>query len=325
MRIGFVTAAIAALSIIGAGLNVAHAQTYPSRYIRIITPYGPGGTADIMARRVGHILSEAWGQPVVVENKPGASGMIGAEAVAKAPPDGYTLLASYVTEIAVAPSLFTKIPYDPMKDLAPVALTTLTPMILVMTPSISAKSLKEFIALAKAKPNAFAYASAGYGSPAHLAGELLLLRAGIQLTHVPYKGGGQALIDTISGQTAFFFSSMPSAMPHIASGRLLGVAVSTDRRSAAAPDVPTVAEVGGFDFDIGAWNGLFAPAGTPKEIIQKLNAVVTRDLMTPEMREKLLVEGGEPRDWSAERFREFVISETRKFAQLIRDARIKPE
>ncbi len=305
--------------------GAAYAQTYPSKPIRIITPYNPGGTADIMARLVGQKLTEAWGQPVVVENKAGASGMIGADAVAKAAPDGYTLLAAYVTEIAIAPSLFTKVPYDSNKDLAPVALTALTPMILVMTPSIPAKNLKEFIALAKSKPKEFAYASAGNGSPAHLAGELLLRAGGMQLTHVPYKGGGQALTDTLAGQTALFFSSMPSAMPHVKSGRLRAVAVSTAKRSSAAPDVPTVAEAGGFEFDIGAWNGLFAPAGTPKDIINKVNAVVVRGFMMPEMREKLLREGAEPTDWSADRFRDFVVAETAKFAKVIKDAGVRAE
>ncbi len=325
MRLRSIATVAAFALALGTTIGTAHAEDYPTKYIRIVTPYGPGGTADIMARRVGKILADAWGQSVVVENKPGASGMIGTEAVAKAAPDGYTLLAAYVTEIAVAPSFFSKIQYQPLRDLAPVALTALTPMILVMTPSIPAKSLQEFVSLAKAKPNGYAFASAGYGSPAHLAGELLLLRTGIQLTHVPYKGGGQALMDTISGQTAFFFSSMPSAMPHITSGRLRGIAVSTSQRSAAAPDVPTVAEVGGFDFDVGAWNGLFAPAGTPSEIISKLNAAVTHGLMKPEIRKQLLSEGAEVTDWSADRFREFVKGEIMKFDKLIKDAHVKTE
>ncbi len=301
------------------------AQAYPTRPIRIVTPYNPGGTSDIMARIVAQKLTEAWGQQVVVENRAGASGMIGADVVAKAAPDGYTLLAAYVTEIAIVPSLYPKAPYDPLRDLAPVALTALTPMILVVTPSIPAKSVKEFATLAKAKPGQYAYASAGSGSPAHLAGELLQRAAGIQLTHVPYKGGGQALTDTLAGHTALFFSSMPSAMPHIKAGRLRGVAISTAQHSSAAPDVPTVAESGGFEFDIGAWNGLFAPAGTPKAIVDKINAEVTRSLTSPDMKSKLATEGADTSSWSADQFRTFVYSEVAKFARIIKEAGVKAE
>jgi tripartite-type tricarboxylate transporter receptor subunit TctC len=317
--------AVAALIAASAMWTNVGAQQYPSKPIRIITPYNPGGTADIMARLVGQKLTEAWGQPVVVENRAGASGMIGADAVAKAAPDGYTLLAAYVTEIAIVPSLFPKATYDPVKDLAPVALTALTPMILVMTPSIQAQNVKEFVALAKSKPKLIAYASAGNGSPAHLAGELLQRAAGIELTHVPYKGGGQALTDTLAGHTALFFSSMPSAMPHIKAGRLRAIAVSSGKRSSAAPDVPTVAESGGFEFDIGAWNGLFAPAGTPKELINKLNAEVTRGLTAPEMRERLSREGADTAAWSADQFRDFVHAEVTKFAKIIKEAGVKSE
>jgi tripartite-type tricarboxylate transporter receptor subunit TctC len=317
-----VNAAFAAAVLACSGVS---AQTYPSKPIRIVTPYNPGGTADIMARIVAQKLTEAWGHPVVVENRAGASGMIGADAVAKAAPDGYTLLAAYVTEIAIVPSLYPKAPYDPVRDLAPVALTALTPMILVMTPSVPAKSVREFVALAKAKPGQYAYASAGSGSPAHLAGELLQRVAGIQLTHVPYKGGGQALTDTLAGHTALFFSSMPSAIPHIKAGRLRGIAISTAQRSSAAPDVPTVAESGGFEFDIGAWNGLFAPAGTPKAIIDKLNAEVSHSLTAPDVKERLASEGADTAAWSADQFRTFVNAEVAKYAKIIRDAGVKAE
>ena len=305
--------------------GVVAAQSYPSKPIRIVTPYNPGGTADIMARLVAQRLTETLGQPAVVENRAGASGMIGADHVAKSAPDGYTLLAAYVTEIAIVPSLFPKAAYDPVKDLAPVALTALTPMILVVNPSIPAKSVKEFVALAKAKPRHFAFASAGNGSPAHLAGELLQRAAGIELTHVPYKGGGQALTDTLAGRTAFFFSSMPSALPHVKAGKLVGMAVSTSRRSGGAPDVPTVAESGGFKFDLGAWNGLFAPAGTPRAIINRLNAEVTSGLMAPAMRERLAREGADAMPWSADEFGGFVRTEVAKFGKIIRDAGIKAE
>ena len=317
---------IVAIAVLAAALcGAANAQPYPGKPIRIVTPYNPGGTADIMARIVAQRLTEAWGQPAVVENRTGASGMIGTDLVAKAAPDGYTLLAAYVTEIAIVPALYPKAAYDPLKDLAPVALTALTPMVLVINPAIPAKSVREFSALAKAKPGLYAYASAGGGSPAHLAGELLQRAAGIQLTHVPYKGGGQALTDTLAGHTAMFFSSMPSAIPHIKAGKLRAIAVSSARRATAMPDVPTVAESGGFEFDITAWNGLFAPAGTPREIVNKINAEVVRGLTAPEMSEKLSREGADTAAWSADQFRTFVHGEVAKFSAIIREAGVKAE
>ena len=317
---------IVAIAVLAAALcGAANAQPYPGKPIRIVTPYNPGGTADIMARIVAQRLTEAWGQPAVVENRAGASGMIGTDLVAKAAPDGYTLLAAYVTEIAIVPALYPKAAYDPLKDLAPVALTALTPMVLVINPAIPATSVREFSALAKAKPGLYAYASAGGGSPAHLAGELLQRAAGIQLTHVPYKGGGQALTDTLAGHTAMFFSSMPSAIPHIKAGKLRAIAVSSARRATAMPDVPTVAESGGFEFDITAWNGLFAPAGTPREIINKINAEVVRALTAPEMSEKLSREGADTAPWPADQFRTFVHGEVAKFSAIIREAGVKVE
>jgi tripartite-type tricarboxylate transporter receptor subunit TctC len=322
------TAAVLFAAVITAGAAAdgsALAQEYPSKPIRIVTPYGPGGTADIMARLVAQKLTEAWGQPVVVENRPGASGMIGTNMVAKAAPDGYTLLAAYVTEIAIAPRLYPDAPYDPLKDLAPIAITALTPMVLVMTPSVPARDLKEFLALAKNKPGQYAYASAGKGSPAHLAGEVLQRAAGVEINHVPYKGGGQALTDTLGGHTAIFFSSMPSAMPHVKAGKLRAIAVSSARRSPAAPDVSTVAEATGFAFDITAWNGLFAPAGTPQDIVDKLNAEVTKALTAKDIQQRLAGEGAETVGWSSKEVAEFVKSETAKFAGVIRDANVKAD
>ena len=293
--------------------------------MRIVVPWPVGGVTDIGARILAEKLTENLGKSFVVDNKPGANGFIGTELVAKAAPDGYTLLAAYVTEIAIVPALYPKAAYDPLKDLAPVALTALTPMVLVINPAIPAKSVREFSALAKAKPGLYAYASAGGGSPAHLAGELLQRAAGIQLTHVPYKGGGQALTDTLAGHTAMFFSSMPSAIPHIKAGKLRAIAVSSARRATAMPDVPTVAESGGFEFDITAWNGLFAPAGTPREIVNKINAEVVRGLTAPEMSEKLSREGADTAAWSADQFRTFVHGEVAKFSAIIREAGVKVE
>lgn len=321
-RCVFVFAALLALA---GFVNPIHAADYPTKPIRIVTPYGPGGTADIMARLAAKALGDAWGQPVVVDNRAGAAGMIGTEMVAKAPPDGYTLLAAYVTEISIAPRLYANVPYDPIKDLTPIALTALTPMVLVMNPNLPAANLKEFIALAKKQPGHYAFASAGAGSPAHLAGVVLQRAAGIQLTHVPYKGGGPALTDTIGGYSALFFSSIPSAMPHIKSGKLKAVAVSSATRMAAIPDVPTVAEVIGANFDIVSWNGLFAPAGTPKDIIDKVNATVTKALTAPDAQQRLTNEGAEIRGWTADEYARFVRSDMDKFAKIIKEANIKAE
>lgn len=305
--------------------NTASAQSYPTRTIRIITPYAPGGTADIMARLVAQKLGEAWSQQVVVDNRPGAAGMIGAELASKAAPDGYTLLMSYTTEIAIAPSLYPKVPYDPMRDLAPVSLAAVTPMVLVVHPALPAKSVKDLLALAKSKPAQLTYASAGNGSPAHLALELLQKNAGVQMTHVPYKGGGQALTDTLAGHVAMFFSSMPSAMPHVAAGKLRAIAVSTARRSPAAPSVPTVAESGVPNFDILTWNGLFAPAATPRDIVVKLNGEVLRGLRMPDVKERLTREGAEVLPLSPEQFRSFVQLEIAKFSKIIKESGARPD
>jgi tripartite-type tricarboxylate transporter receptor subunit TctC len=278
-----------------------------------------------MARIVAQKLTEAWNHQVVVDNRPGAAGMIGADLASKAPPDGYTLLMSYTTEIAIAPTLYPKVPYDPMRDLAPVALAAVTPMILVAHPALPAKNIKELIALARSKPAQLPYASAGNGSPAHLAVELLQKIAKVQMTHVPYKGGGQALTDTIAGHVAMFFSSMPSAMPHVSAGRLRAIAVSTAKRSPAAPEVPSVAESGVPNFDILTWNALFAPAATPRDIVTKLNAEVLRALRAPDMKERLSREGAEVLPLSPDQFRSFVQGEIAKFAKIIKESGARPD
>jgi tripartite-type tricarboxylate transporter receptor subunit TctC len=297
-----------------------HAQSYPAKSIRIVTPYAPGGTADILSRVVALKLSEAWGQQVVIDNRPGASGMIGADIVAKAAPDGYTLLMAYVAEIAIVPSLFAKISYDPVKDLAPVTLAAITPMIFVVHPSLPAKNVRELVALAKLRPGQLPYASAGNGSPAHLAFELLQRSAGIEITHVPYKGAAPALTDLLGGHVVMFFSGMPPAMPHIHAGKLRAIAVSTAKRSPAAPEVPTVAESGVRGFDISTWFGVFAPAGTSRDVITRLNSEIARALTLPDVRERLAREGAETAPDSPEQFGRFIQAESTKFAKIIRDS-----
>src|SRR5688572_4176140 len=281
------------------------AGQYPAKAIRIVTPYAPGGTADILARVVAQKLSEAWGQQVVIDNRPGASGMIGADIAAKSAPDGYTLLMAYTAEIAITQSLFKSMTYDPVRDLAPVTLAAVTPMIFVVHPSLPAKNVKELIALAKTRRGELPYASAGNGSPAHLAFELLQRNAQIAIVHVPYKGAAPALTDLLGGHVVMFFSGMPPAMPHVKAGKLRAIAVSTSVRSPAAPEVPTVAESGVPDFDISTWFGVLVPAATPKEIVAKLNAEISRALTLPDVKERLAREGAETAPNSPEQFGRF--------------------
>jgi tripartite-type tricarboxylate transporter receptor subunit TctC len=296
------------------------AGQYPAKAIRIVTPYAPGGTADILARVVAQKLSEAWGQQVVIDNRPGASGMIGADIAAKAPPDGYTLLMAYTAEIAITQSLFKSMTYDPVRDLAPVTLAAVTPMIFVVHPSLPARNVQELIALAKTRPGELPYASAGNGSPAHLAFELLQRNTQVTIIHVPYKGAAPALTDLLGGHVVMFFSGMPPAMPHVKAGKLRAIAVSTAKRSPAAPDVPTVAESGVRDFDISTWFGVLVPAATPKEIVAKLNAEISRALTLPDVKERLAREGAETAPNSPEQFGRFVQSEIAKFAKIIKES-----
>ena len=263
-------------------------------------------------------LSAAWGQQVAVDNRPGASGMIGADIAAKAAPDGYTLLMAYTAEIAITQSLFKSMTYDPVRDLAPVTLAAITPMIFVVHPSLPASNVRELVALAKSRPGQLPYASAGNGSPAHLAFELLQRSAGITITHVPYKGAAPALTDLLGGHVVMFFSGMPPAMPHVKAGKLRAIAVSTAKRSPATPEVPTVAESGVRDFDISTWFGVFVPIATPKDIIVKLNAEISRALTLSDVKERLAREGAETAPDSPAQFGKFIQSEIAKFAGIIK-------
>jgi len=253
---------------------LASAQTYPAKPIRFYTPYPPGGTTDILARLFGAKMYEAWNQPVIVEAKPGAGGNIGADFVAKSAPDGYTILMGASGPLAINASLFSKLPYDPLKDFAPVVLSASVPLILVTHPTLPVKSVKEFIALLKAKPGQFNYASAGPGSPQHLTAELFKFMAKVEMTHIPYKGSGPAITDLVGGQIPFAFESMIPVLPHVKSGRLRALAVSSAQRSPVMPDVPTVAESGVPGFESIAWYGVVAPAGLAPEIAQRIQQVL---------------------------------------------------
>jgi tripartite-type tricarboxylate transporter receptor subunit TctC len=303
----------------------AWAQPYPAKPIKIVVPFAPGGATDLIARAVGQKLTESMGQPVVIENKTGASGMLGADLVAKASADGYTLLMASTAEIAINPSLYPTMSYDAAKDFAPITLAGITPLILVVNPSSPAKSVQDIVAQAKAKPGSVSFASAGNGSVQHLSGELLKTITKTDMTHVPYKGAAPALVDLLGGQVTMFFSGMPPAMPHVKSAKLRALAVTTPRRSPAAPDVPTMAEAGIGGFDISNWFGLFAPAGTPDEVLNRLNAEVVKALSLPDVKERLASQGAETVGNTRAQFAAFVAAETAKYAKLVKESGAKAD
>jgi tripartite-type tricarboxylate transporter receptor subunit TctC len=302
----------------------AGAQTFPAKPIRIVVPYPPGGSGTIIARILGDKLTQAWGQQILVDSRPGASGMIGAEIVAKSPADGYTLLAGYTSEVAINVSLFKKMAYDPQKDFAPVALTGIVPMVLLVHPSVPVKSVKDLIALAQRRPGEMTYGSAGAGSPAHLAHELLNRSGKVTMVHVPYKGAAPALVDLLGGHVFTYFSGMPPAMPHVRAGKLRGLAVSTAQRSQAAPEIPAVAEsVPGFD--VPTWFSLLAPAGTPRDVVLKLNAETVRSLNDPAVKPKLAALGAETSAMNADEAAAFLKREIEKYARIVKESGAKVE
>ena len=295
----------------------ALAQAFPGKPIKIVVPYAPGGPTDIVARIVGQKLSEQLGQPVIIDNKPGAGGNIGAEAVARAPGDGYTLLL-VTTGHTINPSLYPKIAYDLKKDLVPVSQLTSGPMVVAVSPSLPVNSLQELIALAKAKPGTLNFASAGNGSSTHLAPELFSMMAGIKMNHIPYKGSAPGLADVMAGNTQVAFDFMISAIPHVRSGKLKGLATTGLVRSPAAPELPTVAEAGVPGFEVIGWNGLMAPAGTPREVVATLNAGVKKVLELPDVAERISGQGSSAH-WSAPSdFGGFVQSEIAKWGKVVK-------
>ena len=303
---------------------LAYSQPYPTKPVRLIVTYPAGGGADTMARLISPKLSEALGQPVVVENRGGASGTIAAELVAKAPPDGTTLMLD-ATNHAVNPSLYPKLPYDPDKAFAPVTLLALFPNMLVVHPAFPANSVSQLIEKAKAEPGKIAFASSGNGSAQHLAGELFRQRANLDMVHVPYKGGGPALIDVMAGQVPIYFGNMASALPHVKNGRLKALAITGAKRSPAAPDLPTMAESGMPGYQVYEWNAIFAPAGTPPAIINRLQSEIAKVVKVPEVRDRMLALGGEivassPADLGA-----WVREQTASWARVVRTANIKLE
>jgi tripartite-type tricarboxylate transporter receptor subunit TctC len=297
---------------------------YPNRPVQIIVPFTPGTGMDILARTVGQKLSERWGQPVIVDNRPGASGTIGTDLVVKAAQDGYTLLMS-VNTLVMSVSLFRNLPYDPIRDLAPVEKMAVGTLAVTLNPAVPARSLKEFVAYAKANPGKLAYGSPGIGTPQHLATELFKSTTGIEMLHVPYKGSAGAITGLLAGDVAFMFNALHAVLPQVKAGKLNAIAVGGPRRSRVAAEIPTVAESGYPDFDVDLWYGLLAPAATPKEIIAKLNQDITQVLNTPEMRETLSSLGLEPVTSTPEQFAELIRTDLARWANLIRTAGVTAE
>ena len=307
---------------LGAGMP-ALAQ-WPAKPIRIIVSYPAGGGADITARLLAPRLSETLKQQVIVENRGGAGGAIGGDAAAKSAPDGYTFLLDAANH-AVNPSLQTKMPFDTLKDLTPVSLLVQVPNVLVVNPSFPANSVRELIALVKAKPGAYSFASSGNGSAQHLAAELFKSQAGLFMVHIPYRGGAPAIVDVIAGQIPMFFGNMASALPHVKSGKVKALAVTGRTRSPAMPQLPTIAESGLPGYEVYEWNALFAPAGTPPDIIERVQREVVRALAVPEVRERLASLGAEPVGSTPAELDKFRRSEMEKWAAIIKRAGIKPE
>ncbi|HWP86998.1 MAG TPA: tripartite tricarboxylate transporter substrate binding protein [Burkholderiales bacterium] len=304
---------------------VAGAQNYPVKPIRLVSPYPPGGANDILARIVGQKLGESLGQQIVIENRGGATGNIGAEYVAKAAPDGYTILMGQASNLTINVSLMSKMPYDPVKDLAPVTLVATTPNLLVVHPSLPVRTVKDLVALAKAKPGSVNYASSGSGSAGHLAGELFKRVAHIDMVHIPYKGAAPALTDVVAGQAQIYFTSPVSATPFVKGGRLRMVAVTSLKRSPSLPDIPTVAESGYPDFDVVSWWGILTPAGVPKDIITKLHTEIVKVLTLPEIKAKFADQGADVANDTPEHFAAYIKSEIAKWAKLIKELGVKSE
>jgi len=298
--------------------GVADAQAWPSKPIKWVVPFAPGGTTDILARTVGDKLAIALGVPVVIENKPGAGGGIGAEFTAKSAPDGYTIMGGTISTHAINASLYSKLPYDPVKDFVPITLIARVPNMLVVNPSVPAKDVKELIALLKANPGKYTFASSGNGTSQHLSGELFKTMAGVEMQHIPYKGSPPALQDVVGGQVTMTFDNITTAWPLAKAGKLRALAVTTANRSAIAPDVPTLAESGLPGFEVGSWQGVFAPAGTPPEIIKRLNMEIVKILNMPEVKEKLIGLGAEPVGNSPEEFSAMVKLEVVKWADVVK-------
>jgi tripartite-type tricarboxylate transporter receptor subunit TctC len=313
---------VAAVACTCAALPAA-AQQYPARAIRMVIGFPPGGGTDIVGRIVAQKLSDALGQQVLPDNRGGASGQIATELVAKAPADGYTLLMAHISALSILPSLVPKLPYDPSRDFAPVSLAAIAPNLLVVHPSLPVKTVKELIALARARPGQLQFSSVGSGSIQHLAGEMFKLQTKVHMLHVPYKGAGQSIIDLVSGQIHMDFGTIPPALPHVKAGRLRPVAVTSEKRFSVLPEIPTIAESGVPGFDMSTWWGLVAPGGVPKEIVARLHGETAKLLRDKDVKDRLANVGADPVGNSPEEFGAFIRAERAKYAKVVKEAQIK--
>jgi tripartite-type tricarboxylate transporter receptor subunit TctC len=302
---------------------LAHAQDYPSKPIRLIVPFAAGGASDTVGRIVGQKLGERLGQQVVVDNRTGAGGSIGAEAVARAAPDGHTLLLGSTSEVTVYPSLNPKAPYDTLRDFAPVSLLGNSPFVLVVHPAVPAKSVQELVALARSRPGALNYSSAGTGSTTHLAVEMLALAGGVRMTHVPYKGSVPAVTDLVAGRVELCMSTMPAALPFVRDGRLRALGISSARRSATLPDVPTIREAGLADYDTGLWNGILAPAGTPAAVVSRLHRELAAAMGDAQLRDVLSKQGADAMATTPEEFSALIRADLARWTRVVREAGVR--
>jgi tripartite-type tricarboxylate transporter receptor subunit TctC len=319
----FAVALVHALAIALAAAGSAAAQTYPAKPVRLVIPFPPGGSADTIARLLAQEMSKSLGQPVVAENRPGAGGNIGVDVVAKSAPDGYTIGLAAAGALAINQHLMGKLPYDPVKDLAPVAKLADIPIVVAVANTTPAGSVQELIAAAKAKPGALSFGSAGNGTAMHLSGELFKIMAGVDMTHVPYKGSAPAVTDLVAGQVPVAFVDLVSALPQIRAGKVKGLAVASGKRTITAPDLPTIAEAGVPGYDAVGWFGLVAPAGTPPEVIARLNAETVRIMALSEVRDRALATGAEPSTGSAADFAAFITAEIPKWERVVKTSGAK--
>src|SRR5688572_10348875 len=314
---------LARLALIAAALLAlvpfaAHSQAFPAKPVKLVIPFPPGGSLDNVGRLLAQKISESWGQTIVVENRPGAGGNVGADAVAKSPADGYTVVMGALSTHAVNPSLYPKMPYDAVKDFAPISNVAITPNVLTVNAGLPVNSLKELIAYAKAHPGKVNFGSGSNGSAGHLAGELFKVETGTDVAHIPFKGGAPATQALVAGDTQFMFDNLANAMAQLKGGRIKALAVTTAQRSKLAPDLPTMAEAGMPGFDISTWFGILAPAGTPPETIAKWNAELVKALNAPDVREKMLAQGAEPAPSTPAEFAAFIARERDKYARIIK-------
>jgi tripartite-type tricarboxylate transporter receptor subunit TctC len=319
--IGFAVVFCALLS----GCVDARAQAFPSKPLRLIVPFAPGGTTDVLARIIAQKLSTSMGQSVIVDNRPGANGNIGTDVAAKSPGDGYTLVMSFDGTMAINPNIYKNMPFDPKKDLAPVANIAQVPLLIVVHPSLKANTIEEFIALVKASPGRINYSSAGHGSTGHLTGELLKARANIDMTHIPYKGGGQAMQDVLAGEIQMLITALPTAEPYLAGGRLRALAFTSAMRVARLPNVPTLAQSGFPGFDVTSWYGILAPASTPPDLVRKLNGEIVDALAQKDIQDRFSALGIEPVGGSPAQFAATINADMARWATVVKKAGIHIE